>query len=407
MLPLPSSRNMTTGAAGAQALGYYYQVRYALHYILQCEEDSTFSIRLEGLDDIELWKKDQLRKLVELKHHNSANSVLTDRSVDLWRTIRIWCTHLAAGKITVPGTTLALITTAKVPVESVIGTLTSDRTIRNLDAIHTKMIEIATTASISLQEFTQPFLRLLPAQQKQLVSSIIVYQTAPNIKAIADDIKHQLRIASPSLAHLDDISSLLEQWWFDRIVEHLLGDSSSLITFNEVHARLHEITRGFGPDSLPILHRGDDPEPNPSITTDARQFVVQLRLIDILQERIIGAIRDHHRAYAERNHWYKKLIFDEKLNEYECRLEERWKEIYYTLQDRFRDDYSRKLDEYDDVLLLRFGRKLFEKVMELDIPIRPGVTEHYVTRGTFHRLADKKNDLVVRWHPNFSQTNTK
>lgn len=103
--------------AGPQTLGYLYQSRYALYLILTGSEDAELS--LEKFDDISFDKNGSPKELLQLKHHIDKKASLTDKSPDLWKTIRVWSENINQNKISVPQTVLSLITTASTPDESI------------------------------------------------------------------------------------------------------------------------------------------------------------------------------------------------------------------------------------------------------------------------------------------------
>jgi hypothetical protein len=78
-------------SAADQAIGYLYQVRYALWLLLDGAEEHE--LVLEALDDIHLESQGTPIELLQTKHHSTKAS-LTNTSADLWKTIRVWSTHL-------------------------------------------------------------------------------------------------------------------------------------------------------------------------------------------------------------------------------------------------------------------------------------------------------------------------
>ena len=79
---------MATHEAAGQMIGYLYQVRYAMLLLLE-SENPTFKISIEKFDDIAFEDGFSPVEMIQNKHHGSAGS-LTDRSVDLWKTIKVW-----------------------------------------------------------------------------------------------------------------------------------------------------------------------------------------------------------------------------------------------------------------------------------------------------------------------------
>jgi len=101
-----------SAAAGPQALGYLYQAQYALYALLTADgEDSA--LVLEGLDDMEL-QSATATELQQLKHHLSTKrqAVLSNRSPDWWKTLRVWGDLLQQQQWDPLRTRLALLTTA-------------------------------------------------------------------------------------------------------------------------------------------------------------------------------------------------------------------------------------------------------------------------------------------------------
>ena len=52
------------------SLGYYYQVLYSLYLMLASREKPNLTMKLEGLDDLEVNNSDK-HHLIQLKHHKN------------------------------------------------------------------------------------------------------------------------------------------------------------------------------------------------------------------------------------------------------------------------------------------------------------------------------------------------
>jgi hypothetical protein len=130
---------------------------------------------------------------------------------------------------------------------------------------------------------------------------------------------------------------------------------------------------------------------------DTRMFVKQLRLIGLSDRRIGTAQEDHYRAYEQRSRWLRKdLLGMNEIPQLERRLCDEWERRF----DIMLEGIAPGQDEND---LRRSGQALFQWV-ELDAPqnptlfVRPEFRSPYMTRGSFHMLADKKR---VGWHPDY------
>jgi hypothetical protein len=74
-------------AAGAQALGYMFQPRFALLQLLKMPEST--SVLIEKDDDLDFLEKDGTKTLASLKH-KAVGDRLNNLSVDFWKSVRIW-----------------------------------------------------------------------------------------------------------------------------------------------------------------------------------------------------------------------------------------------------------------------------------------------------------------------------
>ncbi len=99
-------------SAVSSALGYFYQVRYALLEALRrLRTGYGFNVSIETLDDVVFDSSADPLEIFQLKHHINKAANLTDASPDLWKTLRIRCEASAADRIPA-GTVFILITTA-------------------------------------------------------------------------------------------------------------------------------------------------------------------------------------------------------------------------------------------------------------------------------------------------------
>ena len=79
------------------------------------------------------------------------------------------------------------------------------------------------------------------------------------------------------------------------------------------------------------------------------------------------------------------------LDIYERRLVQEWELVFEAVRDELGDSAADQAKE-------TAARKVLEWAERTCIPIRPAVTEPFVTRGSLHILAD---DLRVGWHSDF------
>lgn len=123
-------------------------------------------------------------------------------------------------------------------------------------------------------------------------------------------------------------------------------------------------------------------------------FVHQLQLIEVGNPRIFLAIRNYFRAFEQRSRWIREdLLLVGDLEHYEDRLIEEW-ELYF---ERMKEELGTEATEEAKKLA---SQALYKWVEDgLHLPIRTRLTEPFVSRGSYHILADS---LRVGWHPEYS-----
>ena len=168
-----------SAAAGPQALGYLYQAQYALYALLTADGEESALI-LEGLDDVEL-QSATATELQQLKHHLSTRrqAVLSNRSTDWWKTLRVWGDLLQKQQWDPLRTRLALITTATAAPDSIPSLLRDDAARDPTEALKQLVALAAMAPSQALAAPVQVFNALTALQQKQLVQAIVVLDQSP------------------------------------------------------------------------------------------------------------------------------------------------------------------------------------------------------------------------------------
>ncbi|MGJ3250520.1 MAG: ABC-three component system protein [Elainellaceae cyanobacterium] len=383
---------MSSGfSAGPQALGYLYQIRYALYLVLENREELQLSI--ESLDDVTFHDQGTPTELLQLKHHVSQAS-LTDRSRDLWKTLRVWSSLTKDGLVS-SNTLLTLVTTGIAP-ENSVSSLLRHGTDRNPQLATQQLRSIAQiTDTQSLVKEFEAFNALTDSEQEQLVNSIQIIDASPRINDVVPRIRQRIKF-SVRREHLNSLYERLEGWWFSKVVNHLTEESTVPISGFEVHDKILDIAEQFKPDALPIDYFDLQPSEPPDIEADNRRFVMQLKAIAINNKRIEKAILDYYRAFEQRSRWAREdLLFSDETEQYEKKLIDEWDRYRLMLQDEL------ILEDEDETAHQQFGRKLYNWVDQIaDIRIRPQVAEEYVMRGSYHILADKISPIIC-WHPKF------
>lgn len=380
---------MTKFAAEKQAIGYLFQFRYALLAFLK--SSSISDIIIEGLDDISFESSGDVYQLVQTKHvTRKAN--LSDRSTDLWKTIRIWSTHLYKGDIDINNVDLILVTTAT-PAKNSLAIYLSESKERNVEKALALMESICKeTTSEANQSSYEAFSKLSPTQKSKLLNKIKILTSSTNIEETKKEIQDRLEFTTrPEFS--EDFFTRLEGWWFNRVIKHLSQKTDTVILRKELSAQIADLAEQYHKDDLPIHFETLTPPEESEIRSSESIFIEQLRLVEVGTERVKHAIADYYKAFHQRSKWVREgnlLVGD--LENYENKLISEWSRLFETMK----EDVS---ETSTHAQLVSAGRKIYNQIeQQVQIPIRPRCTEPYVMRGTYHSLSNKGR---VGWHPDF------
>src|SRR5258708_17194800 len=167
-----------TGASSAA--GYYYQARLALFESLRLAYgDESIDVAIERFDDVSFEKDGLPLELLQTKHHLNKVGDLTDTSVDLWKTLRVW-SEAAKVNPSLPGRTrLVLITTGQAPSLSAASYLRPNDE-RDVDQAEALLVAAAQQSeNPALKEPVLAFHKLAPQMRKLLLSSVEVLAPSP------------------------------------------------------------------------------------------------------------------------------------------------------------------------------------------------------------------------------------
>lgn len=386
-------------SAGEQGLGYIYQARFALLQLLQLSEDTA--VFMEKDDDLDFVDNGGGKSLASLKH-KAIGDRLTDLSTDFWKSVRIWLTRYKRDGRSTSNLRFFLFTTGTVSDTSFLKRFLSIQTGMG-DEIITLAEQaeevLSKTKSKLIGDIAKEFDELAPTEKQDFLARILILDSNPRIEDIPMTIKDR-HMRSIRREHRDSLFERLEGWWNDATIKLLTGTRDVGIYGYEVSDKLSALSEEYKLDNLPITFRGKMPIDEIDTASDPRTFVVQLREIGVSSSRIRNSILDYYRAFEQRSEWAREnLLVSGEIEDYEDRLIDEWS--------RYRDVVLEELDKnsVEDVLR-QAGRELYKWADQQSgnyesLRIRERVTEPYVTRGSFHILANATPEPRVYWHPMF------
>ncbi|SEJ39631.1 hypothetical protein SAMN04487917_105312 [Arthrobacter sp. yr096] len=378
--------------ASASLIGYLHQLRYALWQAIEsAREDLLGRIAIESADDVELISVSGHR--IEQLKHRDVDSSLTDRSSDLWKTLRIWSSLFDEPGIDLSKVSFRLITTGFVASGSIGSLLSPDESTRDVTAALAILRNISTESSNEgNRKAYKAFRDLGPQRQELLLQKIQVIAQSPNIETVRTQLERSLAIGMPRHL-LSAFVDNLEGWWVSLCIEKLMSDSDKFIELDQLDAYIQGLRDDFSATSLPISQEIANLQPAPERFQN-HIFVKQLRFIEVNERRINRAITNYLRAFNQRSSWQRQnLIMKEELKNYERQLIEEW-ELHF---DQLHDVLGAAASEEAK---LSMARELYSWAEGAAQPvIRERCTEAFVVRGSLQMLAHEK---AIGWHPEFA-----
>lgn len=389
----------TNFSAAPSAAGYLYQARLALALCLKyVNTDASVEVGIERLDDVSFEANGTALELLQAKHHINRVASLTDKSVDLWKTLRVW-SEAAAKDPTLPARTrLALVTTGSAPDDSAAGKLRPAGAYPVGEARDPKaaaaLLEAVAEAggNQELKPAYAAFLALGPTMRISLLSSIEILDNQPLVTDLGEAIEKDLRMLAPR-GKAAVARERLEGWWWPRVCKALVASPAEAITVLEIEAKLDDIRDGLKRDALVADQEHVDPSTDEIADYEGRPFVQQLKVVGVGGNRVEYAKRDYYRAFTQRSKWVREhLVFDGEIARYEQTLIEEWQPRFQQMRDKIGDG------EITDTTRRQAGQELYSWVeADARFPFRT-VSQRFLTVGSYHILA---NDLRVGWHPDY------
>jgi hypothetical protein len=394
----PASRGPQAGGvpdhtATASALGYLYQSELALLELIKRAkggpegQEPDVEVAIELVDDVSFGDGTP-EEILQTKHRISRQGSLTDASVDLWRTIKVWIDLVREASVQIGHTTFSLFTTDTASGGSAASNLRPGSQ-RDVESAQRRLEQVAVTSENQNNAGAYAaFNELDEALRRQLVGSIYVFDGAPTIAQIPDQIAEEVYWAAES-RFLHPLIERLLGWWHRQVVKQLTRRSDLPLTAESVRLTIRDLREQFTSENLPIDVGIHDAE-GVALSEQDRIFIEQLQLIALSNRQMEIAIRDYKRAFTQRSRWTRdQLLVTNELERYESALVDEWEHYFAAIEDvEYTSEEKRQAA----------GADLHDRMMAADNPIRPRVRERFIARGSLHMLA---NELRVGWHPEF------
>lgn len=374
--------------AEGQFRGYLFQIERTLYWL--CDLESGGKVGVETGDDVVAQKADGITVSEQDKSSITTKSPYTNKSKDLWKTLRIWLNKLGDNPKEAEKYYFILATNKKVPSSRFVWELHKALSDEECEACLKSLKKLATSTSKDLQAIMNDVIGFDDAVIKALIKRIRLSSgQLDKGGGLKTSIRNSLKV-HPDLPFDNMYISLLgwvceqvmdawdknEEAWLD--VDSLLNLSNSLIADYKNRPFKEKAIA-----NLPVSVSEIDQK-------RGSKFVEQLEVINVDDEEIIEAINDYLRASAEKVRYANEgNVTKTDFEVFYDALVEHWKSIF-RLQKREGTGSPENIGYKTMNLTLRNREKL--KGVETE--------QSYTTKGAYHRLA---NELNVGWHPDWKK----
>lgn len=379
-------------SAAGQAAGYHFQIQRALLSLIASDDGA--SVAIETLDDLVIERDAAAICDFEQLKHSIRPGSLTDRSRPLWKALDAWMDIVENGTLSDVGK-LILVATDRAPADSAAARLPADAA-RDAAQAEQQLLAVAAEDPGSQDTATirARFRAMTPRTRGVLIAKIEVRDAAAGIGDFRDQLREALGPFALPSAGGDEFLDKLVGWWERRAVDLLLRRRNA-VTREELVEEVVRLRDQYGERTLPA--------PDPALAAELSEvlieayagapFVRQLELIAMRDERVQVAVRNYHRAYAQRSRWLERgVLAPQELQEWEGRLFDEWEHAWQ----RMLDTLPHRADEPTQA---DAGKVLYGDLEQSSLsPLRDG-SDRFLHVGTLNGMADTRR---IGWHPDFT-----
>ena len=310
-------------AAGEQALGYVYQIRFALVHLMR-QDDESSSLLIEADDDVQVMDVNGKDTLISLKHKQEGDTVGT-LSVDFWKSVRIWLDRYKRDGKLACSHAYCMATTSRVGPKSMLKHFLGGAEPKPPDFVAKLHTELQSSSTELSKEISESMAGLSDVELSDFFFRIVIADCSLRINELEAAVASQLK-SVPSKFRAD-VRERLEGWWLGQAIE-LIRRKRAPITSSEVWLMVSSISSQYHDERLPVMFEDEVPSEGVDPLNDPRQFVQQLRAIGIETVGLEMAILDFYRAVSQRSHWARvDVLVGGEMKRFEARLVEEWKRM--------------------------------------------------------------------------------
>ncbi|OAT84195.1 hypothetical protein A6P54_02545 [Bacillus sp. MKU004] len=373
---------MSENAAG-QLMGYTLQFPRALYHLTMCEPGEMVCV--EYLGDVAIEKDGVVRFSEEDKSSIHSNPV-TDKSVDLWKTLYNWVNSIASGEFT-SGKTIFLLYTNKKGRKGIAEEFSEAQ---DKDQVNQSINNAI--SRLSGLEVTHPiwyyYNHVINKNRAILEFIVMNFELRVGSDTGIQEVKERLLAMHVPESQIDFMCDKLSGWLQKNVLEKISNKNPAKVTWKEFNQEFSVVfERIMKRELIDFTSIIEEEDVNKQVKKRPL-YLKQLEEIDEDEEGVIEAVTEYMKAETNRGKWIENGIIDANVaDEFEHRLIEQWRN-----EKKLVDLTNVGIDEKTRGKILLYTCKKKEvRIRDMDPPSS-------TTAGTYHYLADEP---VLGWHPNW------
>lgn len=383
-----------SSAVPGQFYGYSLQITRAVAHLLRAGEGAAISI--ECLDDVATVAGSG-QAVAEQAKSGLAHNPVTDRSIELWKTLHNWVEAVRSGALTL-NTTFVLYVAQQHKgriVQRIHDAETADEAralIRDLRAEFWGAAPKFSKKKALPAALAEHVNGVLEASEPVLVAlfrNIVVERGsgAPN-----DDLLAPIKTLAVSERAREPVLASLLGWVKRRIDQQIENGRAAVIAYDDFHRQLVGSARKHDRADAVLQSAASQPDPD-EIKKEmrSRTYVRQLQFVEAKIDDQTQAVTEYLMSFVDRTNWAEQGdVQAASFEDFERHLVGVW------TNHRRGIEVEMKARPAKDRGLVLFSRCCGQTGLTLQGMTLPA----HFTPGSFHMLADEPK---LGWHPNYAQ----
>lgn len=377
-----------------QAGGYFLQETRFLYHLLKAGSGDV--VTLEYLGDVATIHGDGSVTTEEDKSAIKDNPV-TDKSVNLWKTMRNWILSVEAGDLDPSKTKFVLY----VPHKHFTGTFVEKfHAAKTAKEARDSLLFAQTTLWGDAPEFKMKdgvaesiadFVEYVFAAEEVATAIIANFSFERGSDAGYEEIIETLTSTFVAPEHSESFRRHMLGWIKELIDLSIAKGDVPRISKKEFMIEGHAILRKY--DRERILESVTVKPTRASADEQVKKsptYIRQLDYINLSYEEKIDAVCDYFMAESDRYDWItRNLLHESSAEDFDSRLKSKWKNVCGEVKaTMLRDGPEQK------------GAAIYYKCRQYSTTIEGCKVEDHFIHGTYHLLADEPS---IGWHPDWSK----